>query len=43
MGVGVSMVVFGEMAHKLSMVGSGEENDASEALWGAGSWRCWEL
>lgn len=43
MGTGVFMTVLGEMAHRLSAVGRGEENDASATLCRAGSRRCLEL
>jgi len=34
------MVVLGEMAHRLSVVGNGEGNDASTTLFHVGSRRC---
>jgi len=40
MGAGMFIAVLGEMAHRLSVVGSGEENDASTTLCHDGSRRC---
>ena len=40
---GGGVAALGEMAHGLSLVESGEGNDTSTTLCGAGSRRCWGL